>query len=89
MNERCPGCGGPVSYRGECPGWTRGGVMYVCQGCDNAAEWRCDAAPPCGWWYREPNNRSDKNKMGVRPEWFYDPMDAMDEDDQDDEPVTV
>ena len=78
--ERCPVCRGPVEWQPACPGYERGGTVYVCgPRCGNAAEWRCDAAPPCGWWYREPNRRSDKDRMGARPAWFHDPMAALDD----------
>lgn len=66
---RCPNCGGPLWWRSACPGFRRNGKVMVCVGCGNADEWEC-YDQSCGWWYREPNIRSDKVLMGKRPDWL-------------------
>ena len=69
-DEPCPVCGSPTRCESACPGWHgQGGQIMVCQGCGNAEEWHC-TNKACGWWYREPNIRSDKDKMGGRPPWL-------------------
>lgn len=69
----CPVCGGPVAWDSACPGyhghWNGRPTIMVCDGCGNADEWTCRTIA-CGWWYREPNIRSDAKLMGVRPPWL-------------------
>lgn len=69
----CPRCGGEVGMDPACPGypglWNGKPTILVCsQGCSNATEYLC-LSESCTWWYREPNNRTDKIAMGERPDW--------------------
>jgi hypothetical protein len=68
----CPRCGKPTSHDLDCPGFggRNGERVMVCMGCGNADYYECEDHDGCGWWYREPNIRADKAKMGERPEWL-------------------
>jgi RecJ-like exonuclease len=65
----CPLCKGVVVLYLTCPGWGSRENIMVCADCGNADEYICQNEE-CGWWYREPNRRSDKDVMGVRPQWL-------------------
>lgn len=69
--EVCPVCGSLVSVQPDCPGYTINNKIMVCNpnySCGNAELFEC-LNEECGWWYREPNYRSDVDSMGMRPPW--------------------
>jgi hypothetical protein len=75
----CPLCNSDTEWDLECPGY--GGMVCV-PACGNAIEWTC-TNKDCQWWYRAPNDRSDKATMGIAPVWLNEALREFEEDDED------
>lgn len=77
----CPVCGSETEWSPDCPGYGKDPVWTCHPVCGNADEYTC-TNDECNWWYREPNNRSDKAQMGVAPIWLERRSWMPDEDDE-------
>lgn len=93
-NQVCPTCGAPVYAQNACAGYPgqarlKDGTYYdtimVCYpSCGGALEYTC-ANKDCDWWYREPNNRRDKDRMGIRPDWMNQELALYANEEENDE----
>ncbi len=77
----CPLCGSETEWDPECPGYGKNPTMVCVPACGNADEYTC-TNDDCDWWYREPNNRGDKETMGIVPPWLKERSWMPDEDDE-------
>ncbi len=84
----CPLCNSDTDWIFECPGcpgsWNGAETIMVCiHGCCcNAVEYYC-TNKDCRWWYREPNDRSDRAQMGIAPAWLAEALREFEEDDEE------